>query len=65
MVDDVIVVVLLFSFCSCHSCYCCCLGNIKFRLLVKEVEFGWVMVEWRGGGVVCKVIIMSNPTKLS
>ena len=31
-------------------------SKVDLRLLVKEVEFGWV---------VCKVIFMSNPTQLS
>ena len=31
------------------------------RLILIEVEFGWVVVV----GWVCKVIIMSNPTQLS
>ena len=35
--------------------------NLDLRLIVKEVEFGWV----GGVVVVCKVIIVSNPTSLS
>ena len=31
------------------------------RLILIEVEYGWVVVV----GWVCKVIIVSNPTKLS
>ena len=33
------------------------------RLLVVEVEFGWMVVGWWGGGVwlvVCKPIFVSN-----
>ena len=33
--------------------------KVDLRLLVMEVEFGWV-----GRWVVCKVIITSNPTLL-
>ena len=35
--------------------------NLDPRLIVKEVEFGWV----DGVVVVCKVIIRSDPTLLS
>ena len=34
---------------------------VDLRLLVMEVEFGWVGGWW----VVCKPIFVSNPTQLS
>ena len=36
-------------------------SKVDLRILVMEVEFGWVGWWW----VVCKVIFVSNPTQLS
>ena len=69
-----LLLLLLMLFLLLLMLFCCCfVPNIyivvlvtlyvALRLILIEVEFGWVVVVVVGW--VCKVIILSNPTQLS